>query len=75
MSIRLIAWALLLGVCGPAAAGKNCEELKAEIAANLEKNKVARYSLEIVPAEAVQPEDKVVGSCEGGTRRITYKRG
>jgi hypothetical protein len=52
---------------------KNCEELKAEIAAKIDANGVKDYTLEIVPAESVKDE-QVVGSCEGGTKRITYKR-
>ncbi|MBI4999130.1 MAG: DUF1161 domain-containing protein, partial [Rhodocyclales bacterium] len=52
----------------------DCEELKAEIAAKLDAKGVVNYTLEIVPTEAVKDE-KVVGSCEGGTKKITYKRG
>jgi Protein of unknown function (DUF1161) len=53
---------------------KPCEELKAEIEAKLQKNGVKNYTLEIVPSESVKDE-KVVGSCDGGTKKITYKRG
>ena len=52
---------------------KNCEELKSEIAAKLDAKGVKNYTLEIVPADSVKDE-KVVGSCEGGTKRIVYKR-
>lgn len=52
---------------------KPCEELKAEIAANLDEKGVKGYTLEIVPADQAV-EKKVVGSCEGGTRKITYSR-
>jgi len=55
---------------------KPCEELKAEIAKKLEANGVKSYSLEIVPTEkADAAEGKVVGSCEGGTKKIVYRRG
>ena len=53
---------------------KPCEELKAEIDAKLQQKGVKTYSLDIVPNENVK-EEKVVGSCDGGTKKITYKRG
>ena len=52
---------------------KPCEELKAEIEKKLEASGVKGYTLEIVPADQVKDE-KVVGSCDGGTKKITYKR-
>ena len=52
---------------------KNCEELKSEIAAKLEAKGVTNYELKIVAADEVKNET-VVGSCEGGTKRITYTR-
>lgn len=54
-------------------AGKPCEELKGEIAAKMEANGVKSYILEIVPADQVG-EGKVVGSCEGGTKKIIYTK-
>ncbi|HUL41878.1 MAG TPA: DUF1161 domain-containing protein [Burkholderiales bacterium] len=52
---------------------KPCEELKAEIDAKLQAKGVTAYTLEIVPNEDVG-DQKVVGSCDGGTKKITYKR-
>ncbi len=57
----------------PALAAKPCEELKAEIAAMLDKAGVKSYVLEIVPNDKVG-DAKVVGRCDGGTRKITYTR-
>jgi len=57
----------------PALAAKACEELKAEIAAKLDQAGVKSYVLEIVPNDKVG-DAKVVGSCDGGTRKITYTR-
>jgi hypothetical protein len=54
-------------------AAKPCEELALEIAAKLKAAGVKDYSLEIVPNELAVGE-KVVGSCDGGTRKITYAR-
>ena len=66
-----------LGLCLvalPALAEKNCEELKTEIAAKLDARGVKNYQLEIVATDAVKDE-KVVGSCEAGKKKLTYKRG
>jgi len=57
-----------------ASASKSCEELKGEIQAKIEAKGVKNFSLEIVAKDAVPEGVKVVGSCEGGTKRITYKR-
>lgn len=65
--------AALACVSHPAWAAKSCEELKAEIEAKLQAKGVAAYMLEIVPAEEVK-DAEVVGSCEGGTKKIIYKR-
>ena len=68
---------LLVAVCvltvQPAHAAKDCEELKTEIAAKIDANGVKGYTLEIVPNDKVG-DAKVVGSCEGGTKKITYAR-
>ena len=65
----------LLSIAGTAlAAGKPCEELKSEIAAKIEANGAKHYSLEVVDKGA-STDAKVVGSCEGGTKEIVYKRG
>ena len=54
---------------------KPCEELKMEIAAKLDANGVKKYTLTIVDVKDVKDTDKVVGSCDGGTKRIIYVRG
>ena len=52
---------------------KPCEELKGEIDAKLKAKGVKGYTLEIVPADQVK-DQKVIGSCEGGKKKITYER-
>ena len=65
----------LLSLAGTAlAAGKPCEELKSEIAAKIDAKGASGYSLEVVEKGA-STDAKVVGSCEGGTKEIVYKRG
>jgi hypothetical protein len=64
----------LLLVALPAFAMKPCEELKGEIAAQLDGKGVVGYTLDIVPNDQVGTQT-VVGSCDGGTKKITYERG
>ena len=56
---------------------KACDALKTEIAADLDAKGVTSYTLRIVTPEeaAAASGEKVVGSCDGGTHRILYKRG
>ena len=76
MIVRLLVAMLVLGLSGSVwAQRKPCEELKAEIAARIEANGVKAYTLEVVPADQVKPDRKVVGSCDGGSNRIVYRRG
>ena len=66
----------LLSIAGTAlAAGKPCDELKSEIAAKIDAKGASGYSLEVVDKGASTDGDKVIGSCEGGTKEIVYKRG
>jgi hypothetical protein len=71
---KIVAMLAFCLAAAPAIAAKDCEELKAEIAAKMDAKGVVNYTLTIVPTEAVKDE-KVVGSCEGGAKKITYKRG
>jgi hypothetical protein len=74
----LIAVVAFMLVASPALAQrKDCEELKTEIDAKIKANGVTVYTLEIVVNEEVKETDgkKVVGSCDGGTKKIVYKRG
>jgi hypothetical protein len=72
---KLIAAVLVLGLSGSAwAQVKPCEELKSEIEAKLKAKGVAKYSLDIVAASDAKGDAQVVGSCEGGSKRIVYKR-
>ena len=69
----IIAAALALAGTSSFAAGKPCEELKSEIAAKLDAKNVAGYVLDIIEADKVG-DAKVVGSCEGGAKKITYAK-
>jgi hypothetical protein len=58
----------------PMTVRKACEELKSEIDAKIKKNGVPMYTLDVVDME-MQAEGKVVGTCDGQTKKIVYKRG
>lgn len=75
--MRMIVAAVVVGmaVSGPALAQrKDCEELKGEIDAKIKKNGVDKFTLEVLEKDA-QADGKVVGTCDGGTKKIVYKRG
>lgn len=75
--MKLIAAALVTGlvVSGPALAQrKDCGELKGEIEAKIKKNGVDKFTLDVLEANA-QSDGKVVGTCDGGSKKIVYKRG
>lgn len=56
------------------AAIKPCEELKEEIEVKIQAAGVPSYTLEIVDNAEVTDPSLVVGSCDGGTRKIIYQR-
>ena len=75
--VKLIAAAVVMGmaISGPALAQrKDCGELKGEIEAKIKKNGVEKFSLDVVDADK-QADGKVVGTCDGGTKKIVYKKG
>lgn len=74
MQRMIPALALLMLAGGALAAPKPCEELKQEIEVKIQANNVPSYTLEIVANNEVQDQSMVVGSCDGGTRKIIYQR-
>jgi hypothetical protein len=65
---------LALAVTPALAQRKDCNELKGEIDVKITNNGVKVFTTTIVDMDA--PEDgKVVGTCDGGTKKIVYKRG
>jgi hypothetical protein len=69
----VVAVAVFFPVAARAQAAKPCEELKSEIAAKLDAKGVQSYSLDIVGKDQ-DAEGKVVGTCDGGTKKIVYRR-
>ncbi|MBX8483432.1 DUF1161 domain-containing protein [Pseudomonas cichorii] len=71
---KFLLVAALLSFAGTTmAAGKNCEELKAQIDAKLQSLNVKSYTLTIIPTEEVK-DQKVVGSCDWGRHKLIYTR-
>jgi len=62
-----------IAITADAYAAKSCDELKSEIAAKIEAKGVKEYTLDVLATEEVG-DKKVVGSCEGGTKKIVYAR-
>lgn len=72
--LRAMVWFLVGGLFTPGmlhAAPKPCRELKSEIETKILANGVRSFDLTIVPFGQAGNK-RVVGSCEGGTRQITY---
>lgn len=67
---------VLLGFGQVHAAIKPCKELKDEIAEKIKAAGVHSYLLNIVDTwkvdKGIVPQGKIVGSCEGGTKKIIY---
>jgi Protein of unknown function (DUF1161) len=57
----------------PAQTAKPCEELKDEITKKLDAKGVKGYTLDIV-AKDKDAEGKIVGTCDGGAKKILYNR-
>jgi hypothetical protein len=55
-------------------AGTPCSDIQAKIEAEFKSKGVTDYTLTAVPADQVG-DGKVVGTCEGGTKKIVYRRG
>ncbi|MBH3460946.1 DUF1161 domain-containing protein [Pseudomonas putida] len=71
-----VAFAMLASLLTTSAlaAVKPCEELKTEIEAKIQAAGVPSYTLEIVPNSEVSDQNMVVGSCDGGTKKIIYQK-
>ncbi len=64
---------VLIASISQAYAAKSCDELKSEIAAKLDGKGVKGYELTVVAKDAAG-DAKVVGSCESGSKKITYSK-
>lgn len=53
----------------------NCDDLKAKIEAKFQTKGVKNYTLEAVDKKADEGGAKVLGTCDGNTKKMLYKRG
>jgi len=74
MKYSQFAIAALLSLTAASAWATPCDSVKDQIDAKIKAKGVKTYTLDVVPAADVK-DQKVVGSCEGGARKIVYKRG
>jgi hypothetical protein len=72
LSAIAVLFFVSFSVCAQAAT--SCDDLKAEIAKKIEANGVKSYTLDIVDKDKEVNDGKVVGTCEGGTKKIVYTR-
>ena len=70
----VILFVALAFVTLPAFAKKSCEELKAELEAKIQAKGVKAFTLNIVPKDE-KTDLRVIGTCDGGAKKIVYKRG
>jgi hypothetical protein len=73
MKKQFAALAVLLSLTTSAAWATPCDTVKEQIDAKIKAKGVKAYSLDVVAAADVK-EQKVVGSCEAGAKKIVYKR-
>ena len=77
MKSVIMTTALAISVCAlasPALAKTSCEDLKAQIEAKIQGKGVKAFTLSIVPKDE-KTDLRVVGTCDGGSKKIVYKRG
>jgi hypothetical protein len=71
----ILAALFFVPIAANAQAAKPCEELKSEIVKKLDAKGVTSYTLEVVTKDKeTDAEGKVVGTCDGGTRKLVYRR-
>ena len=69
----LLFFSVLLLATSNVHAKKSCDELVTEIEARINAKGVKSFTLKVVPADE-KTDLRVVGTCEGGARKIVYKR-
>ena len=73
MKKYFLASSLILISATSWAAVTSCEEIKGKIETKLEAKGVKNYTLQVVSKD-METKDRVVGSCEGGHKKIIYTR-
>ena len=63
-----------IAMAAPASAKTSCADLTAQIEAKIKAKGVKDFTLTTVPKDE-NSELRVVGTCDGGAKKILYKRG
>jgi len=74
MKILVVAIFAMLVAFPAFAQVKSCDDLKAEIDAKIKNNGVKVFTLTVVDKDAAA-DGKIVGTCDGGSKKIVYKKG
>lgn len=74
MKQLMLASSLILMSVTSWAAVTSCDEIKGKIETKLAGKGVAHYTLQVVEKD-VETSDRVVATCEGGSKKIIYTRG
>jgi len=69
-ALGVLVWSL----SGAASAKVSCEEVSAQIEAKIKAKGVKDFTLTVIPKDEVT-DLRVVGTCDGGKKKIVYKRG
>lgn len=73
MKKYILASSLILISATSWAAKTSCEEIKSKIETKLEGKGIKNYSLQVV-AKDTETKNRVVGSCEGDSKKIIYTK-
>ena len=73
MKILGAVLALITVIASASAHATSCDQVQSGIDAKIKARGVQSYTLDVVPATEVK-DQKVVGSCEGGGKKIVYTR-
>lgn len=73
MKILGAVLALITVIASASAHATPCDQVQAGIDARIKANGVKSYTLDVVPVSEIK-DQKVVGSCEGGSKKIVYTR-
>jgi hypothetical protein len=73
MKKYIFASGLILASATSLAAVTSCEEISGKIEAKLQGKGVKNYTLQVVGKDT-ETKNRVVGSCEGGSKKIIYTR-
>jgi hypothetical protein len=68
----ILASGLMSLAFSASAGGVSCDDLKAKIAEKIDGKGVKGYSLTVLAKDA-ETSNRVVGSCEGGSKKIVYE--